>query len=102
MWVVQIWVLGKVRKCKFVQVSIWLSVLCNFSFAPAVPAATGLSVPNFHLKLKYSPPDHCVSMSLLVVLVVAVTLSHVEGNPECNQAREMAAACQARLYSLND
>ena len=35
-------------------------------------------------------------MNLLEVLVVAVALRNVEGNPECDQAREEATACQAK------
>merc|ERR1712010_182422 len=37
-----------------------------------------------------------VSMNLLEV---AVTLSHVEGNPECDQAREESTACQANAVA---
>ena len=78
---------------------------CSVQFQPRVlttlawsgaPAATGLSAPNVPLKLRFSQPDHFVSMNLLEVLVAAVTLSHVEGNPECDQAREESTACQAK------
>jgi len=38
-------------------------------------------------------------MNLLEVLVVAVSLSHVEGNPECDQAQEESTACQANAVA---
>jgi len=39
-------------------------------------------------------------MNLLEVMVVlAVTLSHAEGNPECDQAQEEATACQANAVA---
>jgi len=38
-------------------------------------------------------------MNLLEVLVVAVILMHVEGNPECDQAREESNACQANAVA---
>jgi len=38
-------------------------------------------------------------MNLLEVLVVAVILRNVEGNPECDQAREEATACQANAVA---
>jgi len=38
-------------------------------------------------------------MNLLEVLLVAVTLRHVEGNPECDQAQEESTACQANAVA---
>jgi len=38
-------------------------------------------------------------MNLLEVLVVVVILRNVEGNPECDQAREEATACQANAVA---
>jgi len=39
-------------------------------------------------------------MNLLeVIVVVAVTLSHAEGSPECDQAQEEATACQANAVA---
>ena len=48
------------------------------------------------LSSRLTPLYHIVSMNLLGGLLVIVVLVNVEGNPECDQAREKSTACQAK------
>ena len=96
------------RENCWLDVLVWLSVLCKFRLA-CLPLSLGPSWDR-PVYAKRSPKallfssgtywadcvSNKVSMNLLEVLVVAVSLSHVEGNPECDQAQEESTACQAK------